>query len=172
MAGIEPASTDSRNPWPTNGPHPDNHHKSGRQESNLRSRASKARDHSTWSTSRYVFAPTRMTVRCIQIVPAAGVEPAPPRLQRSALPVELHRERNLKSPSAGGGSRTHNNPLKRRTLYHLSYTSSLLILTPERKVPGAGIEPTLPRSERGVLPLNRTPECPRTSTGRRIRTFM
>jgi hypothetical protein len=45
------------------------------------------------------------------------------------------------------------------------------LVTFEPKVPGAGIEPTLPRSERGVLPLNRTPECQRTSTGRRIRTF-
>ena len=42
-AGIEPASTGSRNPWPTNGPHPE--------------------------SSR---------------VPAAGVEPAPPRFQRGA----------------------------------------------------------------------------------------
>lgn len=39
-------------------------------------------------------------------------------------------------------------------------------------VPGAGIEPTFPRSERGVLPLNVPRSVVEPGTGRRSRTFM
>jgi hypothetical protein len=47
----------------------------------------------------------------------------PRRLQRRALPTELHRV--VVTNSAGGGSRTHNSSLKRRGLCQLSYTSEI-----------------------------------------------
>lgn len=104
MAGIEPASTSSQDSWPANGPHPERQ-QSGRQESNLRSRASDARGHSTWPTSRIA-------------VPAAGVEPAPPRFQHGASTVLA--SPGIDQTSTSPGDRTLHLSLKRRRLHRWS----------------------------------------------------
>ena len=57
--------------------------------------------------------------------------------------------------SAGGGTRTHSSLLKRQVPGRLGFTGGRVrSIIPHSTDPGAGVEPALPRSERGVLPLD------------------
>ena len=134
------------------------------------------------------FTP-RSTLRIPRFrVPATGVEPVPPRFQRSAS-TELASPGNHRS--AGGGNRTHNCPLKRRGLCLLSYTSKFRELESNQRPPaskagnGTSTESPgmnfdqLPRQEsnlrrppsEGGISTSTEPPAKQSSSGGRNRTY-
>ena len=139
-------------------------------------------DRSSFHPSSFIPHPSK--------VPAAGVEPAPPRLQGGALPVELHRDHEpvprqgiepcvcrLKaggfaieaceaSPSSGGWNRT--------SAVHLQRVASVPARNPPESInqlPRLESNQRRPPSEGGISTSTESSAVQATSSGGRNRTY-